>query len=88
MPKLHPVDSLFKIIVAIMLWLIADAFGNVAVILLTATIEDFPSSSVFTGLNLVRPIGLVLVNVYVIYQAAKDIVEFIEYVKSSGFRLY
>ena len=88
MPKLHPIDTLVKITIAVIWWLIVDAFGNGVILLLTETIKNYPSEPPFVGLNLVRPVGLVLVNIYVIYQCAKDVVEFIENVKSFGFRWF
>ncbi len=84
----RPIDSLAKIIIWIAWWLATDAIGSAFILILTSVIQNVPNADVYVGLSAIRPLSLVVINVWAIYQGAKDITEFIQYVKSVGFRIY
>jgi len=86
--KLHPIDTLIKIIVATVLWFIADAIGNVFIVFLIETVERTPTPPEFIGLEPAKIIFLIALNCYIVYKWVKDIAEFVEEVKSSGFRIF
>jgi len=74
--KLAPIDTLNKLIANLVLWWIGGIFGNACVLILTSSIVNFPESDIFIGLNLVRPIGLIAIDAYIIWQNIKDIQEY------------
>ena len=66
--RLSPIDSVSKLITNLVLWWVGGALGNAGVLILTSSIVNFPETPQYVGLNLVKPVGLIAINAFVIWQ--------------------
>ncbi len=69
-----PINNLPKLLIRLVMWVANDAVGNVLAVVATKAISEMPSE--FLGANLIRPIVLIAVNAYFLYESIKDIREY------------
>jgi hypothetical protein len=84
----RPIDSLFKIIIWVFIWIIGDAVGNAVTVLLVNAIKGMPEYTEFEGVSALKIMLLIFVNGFAVFAIITDLLEFINYVRFNNFRLF
>jgi len=77
-----PIKNLPRLLTRLFMWGVDDAVGNTFAILLTEKISSMPSD-IYFGANLIRPIVLIAINAYFIFEAIRDIREYKSWVSKN-----